>query len=87
MQRLGRGSCLFSNAVQVPKLDVAGSSPVSRSMFSIICMMSRPAYRPFNALIAVKPASQSLENKANPQADVQPRGLAFREYGWITKEE
>jgi hypothetical protein len=33
----GRRSCLFSNEAQIPKLDVAGSSPVSRSMFSTAC--------------------------------------------------
>lgn len=35
MHRHGRICSLFSNAVQLPKLDVTGSSPVSRSMFSM----------------------------------------------------
>src|SRR5262245_2032170 len=32
--RNGRRSSLFTNDVQIPKLDVAGSIPVSRSLFS-----------------------------------------------------
>ena len=35
-QALGRVSCLFAISVQVPKLDVAGSIPVSRSTESIV---------------------------------------------------
>src|SRR3954471_5854169 len=34
-QTLGQVRCLFAIFAQVPKLDVAGSIPVSRSMFSI----------------------------------------------------
>jgi hypothetical protein len=34
IQRLERLSSVFTNAAQFPKLDVAGSSPVSRSIFS-----------------------------------------------------
>ncbi len=34
-QTLGRVSCLLSTFIQVPKLDVAGSIPVSRSIESI----------------------------------------------------
>ena len=33
--RNGRSNSLFANDVQIPKLDVAGSIPVSRSLFSI----------------------------------------------------
>ena len=36
MHRHGRLSCLFSTSLRFPKLDVAGSIPVSRSMFSMI---------------------------------------------------
>jgi hypothetical protein len=32
MHRYGRICSLFSNEAQLPKLDVAGSSPVSRSI-------------------------------------------------------
>src|SRR6185437_4760184 len=35
MHRNGRVSSLFSTELRFPKLDVAGSIPVSRSMFSI----------------------------------------------------
>ena len=35
-QTLGQVSCLFAISAQVPKLDVAGSIPVSRSMFSTV---------------------------------------------------
>ena len=34
--RHGRITSLFTNDVQFPKLDVAGSIPVSRSMFSAV---------------------------------------------------
>jgi hypothetical protein len=34
MHRRGRVWSLFSIAYQIPKLDVAGSTPVSRSIFS-----------------------------------------------------
>jgi len=36
MHRNGRVSSLFSTELRFPKLDVAGSIPVSRSMFSAI---------------------------------------------------
>src|ERR1700737_1735131 len=36
-QTLGRVSCLLSTFIQVPKLDVAGSIPVSRSIESTVC--------------------------------------------------
>jgi len=36
MHRNGRISSLFSNELRLPKLDVAGSIPVSRSMSSIV---------------------------------------------------
>jgi hypothetical protein len=35
MHRNGRGCSLYSNECHIPKLDVAGSSPVSRSIFSM----------------------------------------------------
>ena len=35
MHRNGRRCSLYSNECHIPKLDVAGSSPVSRSIFSI----------------------------------------------------
>ena len=35
--RHGRKCSLFTIHDQIPKLDVTGSSPVSRSMFSIAC--------------------------------------------------
>ena len=38
MHRNGRRCSLYSNECHIPKLDVAGSSPVSRSIFSITCM-------------------------------------------------
>jgi hypothetical protein len=48
----GRISSLFTNELKFPKLDVAGSIPVSRSMFFndlAICVFS---LAPLNALIA-----------------------------------
>ncbi len=33
----GRRCRLFTNDSRIPKLDVAGSIPVSRSMFSVTC--------------------------------------------------
>src|SRR5580698_1056033 len=35
MHRRGRSCSLFSNAYRLPKLDVVGSNPISRSIFSI----------------------------------------------------
>jgi len=34
--RNGRSCSLFANDVQIPKLDAGGSSPLSRSLFSVI---------------------------------------------------
>ena len=39
MHRRGRNCSLFSNAYQLPKLDVVGSNPISRSIFSITYMV------------------------------------------------
>ncbi len=36
----GRRCRLFTNDSRIPKLDVAGSIPVSRSMFSVVCRHS-----------------------------------------------
>jgi hypothetical protein len=57
MHRHGRICSLFSNEVQLPKLDVAGSSPVSRSMFSITCRDL-----PINAINALSRNSQIIED-------------------------
>ena len=47
MHRNGRRCSLYSNECHIPKLDVAGSSPVSRSIFSITCMAPEPAFVSF----------------------------------------
>jgi hypothetical protein len=43
MHRHGRICSLFSYEAQLPKLDVAGSSPVSRSIFNSLAAPKKPA--------------------------------------------
>jgi len=62
---------------QFPKRDVAGSSPVSRSIFSISYGEEAAAALGLHAVIAVKASLSTSENSSFPLADVQPRTLAF----------
>jgi hypothetical protein len=53
--RHGRISSLFTNELRFPKLDVAGSIPASRSMFSITYWDSDFSSSLLNELIALCP--------------------------------
>ncbi|MGC4052784.1 MAG: hypothetical protein QM757_25925 [Paludibaculum sp.] len=53
MHRHGRICSLFSNEVELPKLNVAGSIPVSRSMFSIAYVGLHFGPMPENGVIGV----------------------------------
>ena len=77
-QTLGRVSCLLSTCIQVPKLDVAGSIPVSRSMFSVTC-----SYLPSLATLL-----NALKHYAN--VDQRPIWRALEEtnaslHGWHSR--
>ena len=62
MHRRGRISSLFSNAFQLPKLDVASSNLVSRSIFSITWKESKiklySVYSVFFLQMAERPVSR-----------------------------
>ena len=55
----GRRCRLFTNDSRIPKLDVAGSIPVSRSMFSMVYRACKICLAPLNALIAVRVAADT----------------------------
>ena len=59
--RCGRICCLFSYDGRIPKLDVAGSIPVSRSMFSMTYRQLTSSPPLLNAVIFVTAFRNSLK--------------------------
>ena len=74
---LGRVSCLFAISVQVPKLDVAGSIPVSRSMFSTVYHPWGSLRTLLNELIELRLSSETCEFIDVFSHECQPYRLAF----------
>jgi hypothetical protein len=68
----GRICSLFSNAYQLPKLDVAGSTPVSRSIFSVTYRDSRITAITAKALNAVTARLYAIENNRRSEQNVNP---------------
>ena len=73
----GRISSLFSTEINIPKLDVAGSIPVSRSMFSITYKESASSTGPLNAVIVIMPDPKSLKKQASLPCECQRKRLTL----------
>jgi hypothetical protein len=75
MNRRRRRFPLFSIYGHFPKLDVAGSNPVSRSIFSISYRDCQINAFTANALIAVTRGLQSIEIEGLAPQNVSPQTL------------
>ena len=69
----GRRCRLFTSDSRIPKLDVAGSIPVSRSMFSTTYKESALRAKPLNAVIQAGRRCKSLCNRWFGQMNASAR--------------